>query len=475
MGLFRRGTKLLRLGSGLRDCCCRPEQPEECWCPDPCVFYWSWGGSRFFPAKEYPLDLPCDFGRIGGEFYEADRRDSFGLIDGDLDAYSSASGNPGTIEGGTTFGVVGSSLRVGNLGGPTFAEVGYGGSISGPLSYAAEEEIFGRLSGYEGSLGVGQAFYSWSSYIYIGCRNDANGVPQFLLYAFINTYIAAEQVIDYRFSGGFDTDADAVYDQRIIFNGFLAITGSDNITGDGVVLSLDSECTPASELQCNGPTRAMKRMISELQLSIDSEGVYVNEQLFPWEVELFGTPVDNRGLTELWKIDGQDPTGFSAILKMKDSCQPGDCDCEVDLTGRTVVFKGKTFTYGSGDEFTSDDGSEFWEESPTGVFRKVTYDACDVSQQFIALEETAEIICSETIEEGQFWAVFFTVECRERDACGGAFDRSRTTLFNGIFTCDSEGFPSGTPTVELANDELSDPAPTGDCASFPAAPSINFT
>jgi hypothetical protein len=183
------------------------------------------------------------------------------------------------------------------------------------------------------------------------------------------------------------------------------------------------------------------------------------------------TPID---CVEEYLLPSSDSVGITTF-GLVDTAGCGPCECTADLTGRTVVFKGKTFTYGSGDEFTSDDGSEFWEESPTGVFRKVTYDACDVSQQFIALEETAEIICSETIEEGPFWAVLFTVVCRERDACGGAFDRSRATLFNGIFTCGSGGFPTGTPTVELANDSLSDPAPTGDCASFPAAPSINFT
>jgi len=70
MGLFRRGTKLLRLGSGLRDCCCRPE-PEECWCPDPCSYYWQWdGGARLAPAATL-LESQC-----AGPFYQFRETDS---------------------------------------------------------------------------------------------------------------------------------------------------------------------------------------------------------------------------------------------------------------------------------------------------------------------------------------------------------------------------------------------------------------
>ena len=484
MGLFRRGTKLLRLGRGLRlggeprDCCCRP--PEECWCPDPCVFYWSWGGSQVFPAKEYPLDFPCDFQRLGGELYNADLRDSFGLIDGDLDRYSSASGNPGTIEGGTTSGYVASSLAVGQ--GTSLAQVSYGGFLTGPLSYAAEEEIFGGLSGYQGSLGVGGALYSWNSSIDITCRSDANGVPRFFLYAFIDTSIRAEQVIDYRYSGGFDTDPDAVFDTRVIYNGFKAITGSGNVTGSGVVLALESKCTRSSELQCNEPSRAMKRMISELQLSIDGDGVYVNGQLFPWEVNIFGTPVDNRGLTELWKIDGQDPTGFSAILKMKDSCFPGVCDCDLDLTGRTVVFEGRTFTYGSLQQFISDDGLTIWEEGPSaGRFTRADRRECDPTVSMRV--RTAEVSCS-TFDGVPRWFVYLDSECYEREngGCAPTVTASKITLYSGAFSCDSDGYPVGaahsftddTDPPDLDGENISG-TPSTNCDVENPIPSISFS
>jgi len=86
MGLFRRGTKLLKLGSGLRDCCCRPEQPEECWCPDFCTYYWQWdGGERLAPAATL-LESPCGGENTGSFGFEADFGDvytddqPFGLI-----------------------------------------------------------------------------------------------------------------------------------------------------------------------------------------------------------------------------------------------------------------------------------------------------------------------------------------------------------------------------------------------------------
>jgi hypothetical protein len=334
----------------------------------------------------------------------------------------------------------------------------------GYVSSAAQEEIFGQ------AYGNLYGWYNVGHSVIVLCDLTQGNLPTTAELKFIG-----RSVVDIRVS-------DPVNPGIAYFLRSVDRHTSQDFFGK-VQLNANTECKTDSNLLCNNFNPAGEgprlHLSEDVEFVFSDSGLSVNGTLYEWQdrpLGIFeGAVIDNGSVTDLWKVPGDFPFEATVTLKRRDSCQPGICDCEVDLTGRTVVFKGKTFTYGSGDEFTSDDGSEFWEESPTGVFRKVTYDACDVSQQFIALEETAEIVCSESIEEGPFWAVLFTVVCRERDACGGAFDRSRATLFNGIFTCGSGGFPTGTPTVELANDSLSDPAPTGDCASFPAAPSINFT
>jgi hypothetical protein len=448
MGLFRRGTKLLKIGSGLRDCCCRPENPEECWCPDLCRYYFSFGGTQRLSAREVLREITCT---PGGEASTERNYDSYGLAT-----------IPGTARQFHEVRAF-SDLKYINLAGtgvvgsPTgdcyYLLFSYISNIAGNTPQTAFTDQFNPQFPFSQEIYY-QTFlqiiaYPGASYFYPDQPPSTWGVAVSL----------AQQVLLVKY--GFGSQATLLYKRSLT-----------------TIFPVSASCIADSRYECSTVTPNRLHTLSlDTELTIDPEnGVVCEGNTYGWtSANDFPADVD-LGYTE-WHVAEEYPlaTNITVSIKSLPSCQPGDCDCEVDLTGRTVVFKGKTFTYGSGDEFTSDDGSEFWEESPTGVFRKVTYDACDVSQQFIALEETAEIICSETIEEGQFWAVFFTVECRERDACGGAFDRSRTTLFNGIFTCDSEGFPSGTPTVELANDQLSDPAPTGDCASFPAAPSINFT
>ena len=102
MGLFRRGTQLLRLGSGLRDCCCRPEKPEECWCPDWCRYYWDWGGTTIFPAREY-LKNSCDIpGRLEIVTPGPTVPDSFGFLSPVFN-YSGLSDNKAGIGGVFTF------------------------------------------------------------------------------------------------------------------------------------------------------------------------------------------------------------------------------------------------------------------------------------------------------------------------------------------------------------------------------------
>jgi len=173
---------------------------------------------------------------------------------------------------------------------------------------------------------------------------------------------------------------------------------------------------------------------------------------------------------------------YEASFKKLSSCQPGDCDCEVDLTGSTVVFEGKTFTYGSLEEFVSEDGVTRWSETLAGVFVRVDYDTCDPSQFFIASTVTAEVFC--ITEDGQdYWAVALTRQCAERSVCQASTDAERTTQWSGFFDCAADGKPTGAAHAlddgsqppDLDTDVTSGGVLSGDCVGDPAVPSISFS
>lgn len=463
MGLFRRGTKLLRLGGGLRDCCCRPEKPEECWCPDPCMFYLSWGGAEFFPPRDYAPDV-CLGNQIAYESHDLEKQDSYGMIDGLLQQFSSASGNAGPIQGGTTRGSFSLSVVLGFIpyytARSSLVNVRYTGFATGPLAFEAEEEIFGILSGYQGSLGVGSADYSWVYEVQIYCDFDENGVPQFFLFAFRYVEVTAGQVVDYRFSGPFDTGADAVLDTEVIYRAYQYIgvrreTEIGSTPDRGLPIQLESECTPSLALQCAQPVVRMKRMIGDVELSFADEGVYINSHLIPWSDDfLFAIPkIDNRSLTELWKPNGQDPTAFSAVIKRKETCDPPPCDCSASIVGRRVLFEGREFTVGELDTILGTsiehDGQSYWEEVSTGSFRRTDFETCG-DGSYVRRVKQATVACSDFGDGVDRWYVILDHICYDRDQeeCLPGFTASRERTWTGYFPCTQTGRPLGMPRGE---------------------------
>lgn len=212
--------------------------------------------------------------------------------------------------------------------------------------------------------------------------------------------------------------------------------------------------------------------------SIDT-GINVNGVQIPMNMDIsFGDLSQWTGPREVrFTIVKHEKCCFTDCDPNINHCCPSkfpQCDCKLDLTGRSVEFQGQEFTYGSRQTFSSDDGLIVWEESPTGTFRKIIYDNCDPSQRIKTFEETAEVFCT-NIDGTDFWAVQLIVQCFERDACFPPFDRSRTITWNGILECDFNGYPFGSSETEFASNIPSNPAPTGSCISLPEIPSFSFT
>lgn len=251
---------------------------------------------------------------------------------------------------------------------------------------------------------------------------------------------------------------------------------------DSAVLDLDRDYCPQKKGNANCSFCETWHLPEEVPVSLSFDtGITINGVNIPLRLQSLTA---GRALS-----DWNGPREITVtIVKNKKCCftdcdpdtnhccpfDSSECDCEADLTGRTVVFQEQTFTYGSGQTFNSDDGLIVWEESRTGTFRKIIYDNCDPSQRIKTFEETAEVFCT-NIDGTDFWAVQLIVQCFERDACSPPFDRSRTITWNGILECDFNGYPFGSSETEFASNIPSNPAPTGSCISLPEIPSFSFT
>ena len=427
MGLFRRGTKLLRLGSGLRDCCCRPENPEECFCPDVCRYYFRYGGDNVFSEKTL-IEPACL-----SPNQEQEREDVF-------EGFSPLQGtNPVT-------GNVEEGFSSYTLGAQKISQGGDSGCV-GPQFERTHTHLVAAVDN-EYTRSVLESFAFIAPQIRYGQNITARVKPSpassWAVDFFIGSRVTLQTLFGY---------AVVVFDERRF-----------------VSIDVPATCQKNILFQCDiEPLVSRSHLNQDAAFAISGEGVTFDGVLHAWGIDI----VVQNGTD--WEVAGEYPfdKALSLTLKGLNSCQPGDCDCELDLTGRTVVFEGQTFTYGSGQTFNSGDGLTVWEESPTGTFRKIIYDDCDPGQQIKTFEETAQVFCT-NIDGTDFWAVQLIVQCFERDACSPPFDRSRTITWDGILECSSDGYPSGSPETELASDLPSNPAPTGTCDPIPDMPTFSF-
>jgi hypothetical protein len=438
MGLFRRGTQLLKLGSGLRDCCCRPEKPEECWCPDWCRFSWYWPGmdvvslTRTFKSVSCIQFDPKLESAFFGYFPDPPFAGAYGLIKADTPQ----------------------QFRTG------FIDIGTADAL-----FSSEETYFAFNHGRTGDIEpFGNIF---------GLPATRAGYITFLAF---RLYCKKKDVL---------TESNALFLEvtlrqevvasRLAFNAsFIPLY----IFWGTSEIEIPSVCVNNQDLQCNEPYVTALQPEQNLEIELDQTGVTVNGNSSAWTPYLAAGLFTANG--DSWEVENEYPLATTVTLTVA-SCQAAPCDCNAVLSGIPVQFEGREFTYGAGDEFISDDGATRWVESSPGLFYRYDYDPCDYSQQFVANQKTANVFCT-NVDGQDYWAVVLTNECYERSSCGGGYDAARAVQWSGLFSCSEGGFPEGFPhsasdaadPPDFLYDIPSDPAPTEECAGDVAIPSFRF-
>jgi len=180
---------------------------------------------------------------------------------------------------------------------------------------------------------------------------------------------------------------------------------------------------------------------TDLEISVNAEtGITINNTVFSW-----GPPPGNQlpnvnDGTELvdWTTDTF-PYDGSLTIKRENFCSTAPCDCDVDISGRTVTFKGKNFTVGTS-SFTSD-GDESWtynfvtpfSGTRSGMHEFVYQDNTGGRTEKSA---TVRFYCS-LLEQ---WVLDFESVCFIYNE-GGSQIGTCTNRWTYEFLCDGEGSP----------------------------------
>ena len=450
MGLFRRGTKLLKLGSGLRDCCCRPEQPEECWCPDWCRYYWDWEGNGFFPAGTF-LENQCS----GNSLFNNITNHSapqFGITVGDINSVITSF----TADASRLIGGFLNSLFDDQPTGWIAAELQT--SVTGYVSESLEEELFGVSYG-----GAVVSPYNHTVIFQIACFLSPNGEPSIRLRGFSGSLIYVQQ-----------RTVQTGYPTEPLVNFYSTVD-----------IPLQSQCVSDKNFACLPGDILARHLENEIGIVFDENNVTVGGTAYPWnilDIDVLSFPrrtfAEGDAITTDYRVENKFPTEGTLTLRQKSFCVAGDCDCTESLTGMTVTFEGKTFTYGSLEQFV--DGVDTWEETIPGLFRRTTRETCDGT--YVAAVKIAEVFC-ETVDGTDYWTVYLDSECYERDeaTCPASADARRIMQWTGVFTCGGDGKPGGTP--HSATDAADPPdldsnttlgTPAAECAGDLDLPAISF-
>jgi hypothetical protein len=465
MGLFRRGTQLLKLGGGMRDCCCRPEKPpvpEDCWCPDLCSYYWEWGGDIDFPGqKSFLVNNKCNP-------YYTEGADIAGDQPANADAVLFP---PGLFALGRREGA-------GDGASITFSR---GQAVTWVPDQGLSDEIIAFFFAQQG-----------------GGATREERVNRITESSFGSVKITCLQLRE----PGFRIEAERTCQVLICYDilgaGYCQTNGKIDFAlinyrqyaGGNIFNALPSSCQRNDLLKCPEDISVLadglwySHLLDGTQLSWSDSGLFVNGALiYEWiyAPPRIGQQVLPDALTGSL-ASFHKPISASVTLKRHASCRSGPCDCNESLGGAIVLFEGKTFSYGSFDEFVSDDGITRWAELLPGLFVRYDYDPCDPSQFFIASTLTAEVFCT-SVDGQDYWGVTLQRQCAERSACQPATDAERTTIWSGIFECDPDGKPTGDPhsaadplqPPDLDSDVTSGGTPSGDCAGIPTIPSFRFS
>jgi hypothetical protein len=437
MGLFRRGTKLLKLGSGLRDCCCRPEKPEECWCPSLCSYY-----------------IVCD-----GHDSEAEGSISFTencfpkfLLKATDDCFVSALDDPVC----TTFGGITSNPSVKR----TIYELGDTRSVLGACYSFRLLPCFGigalRRVARQGWVNGEQLALFCSIGANVTCRGSlVANAGQWEVFAFIDVLlIQGTQVRRIGKSIGSPS-----YYSYPIPEAATGPCGKDQARS----------CPHLSENYLIGKNvkhlNDLTFLLTFNDLRIQADGF---EQVIQWQ-----SSQDSNPLLALPESDDESIYSLEFDLLKKESCQPSaPCDCNQSLDGMIVTFEGQQFNYGSLDNFFN--AGTWWEETSAGVFRRRDTEPCDGSLNQTVKQATIE--CTQ-IDGVDTWVCYLDHTCEERDdlTCPGPPDASRNKQWTGIFECDENGKPTGSPgSLEVDSDTTSG-TPAVECVSALNVPSISIS
>ena len=426
MGLFRRlSGGLLRIGGALQDCCCRPQSPPPSYNCD-CVSFLS----------------DCDGGEA--DFLHSASLPYYGLA---TDLCPTSNFVFFKEDGFATGGFVGYDYYR-SVG---LEEITYPG-------YVRENGIVGTLE----DLWI-KSLESFNVFGQIGVICEAAQV--------INEGIGC-YYIRARFGFRWQKTVDLSPTSSNVFRRDF----------DGGTVRLELKCQPADAREFKEKC-CRDRLAPPPRLAIvaDRNGLTVNGVLTPWE-ETFvyeycvNQQFEGNTYTET-EIPCVDPPwgdelyrdSLELVFNTESACD--ECDCEIDLSGRTVIFEGQSFSYGQGQDFSSYP-VYIAEESP-GLFKKIVYDDCDQDQQIIKVSEKTAIIYCLNVDGEDKWAVLLISECYERDACDLVSQRTRTVTWDGFFNCGGDGIPRGAPENTLNSDINST---TGYCnAALPPIPSITLT
>lgn len=451
MGLFRRGVKLLRLGDGLRNCCCRPENPEECWCPSLCRYYFEWSGTRRFPAETFILE-PCS------PTYSYQEREQslpeYGLCNY---GYPNVAREQTSIFFDKRFAT--GSPKPGDYCG--IMQLSFSHRVTGLT--AESEYLDGIFGGRDFAVGM-QTQYSQTLSCFVAPQKEA-------VFGYQDQPVGSWSVY-------FN------YNSHVFVKPFFAPGAFVYNTQKSALVFVPARCQNNSDYECDSLSSANRLHLDEsVDFLISGNGVTFDGVLHEWEevADPYGTHTDDQ--SPEWIVNGEYPFDENATLtiKMLPTCRPGNCDCAAALTGRKLVFEGKTFTYGSLEQFSSEDGLTTWEEFLPGIFIRDDRRECDSTS--IVRRRKAEVACG-VFEGTDRWYSLLTSECYERDPenCSPVITGSKVMLFSGAFACNDSGFPIGPPRSfldpnnppDLDSQTTPNGEPSEGCVPDNPIPSISF-
>lgn len=408
MGLFRRGTQLLKLGSSLRDCCCRPEQPEECFCPDWCRYYWDWGGGLRVPSGSLMTQSPCDYIPVeDGAIAGSDVTGAYGVGTEILPQYFVYKPNPRVA-----------ANKQGTI------ELSYNEIMDFQVSEADADTLFPvKCPGYPGIPNVSVRYRTFFRVVF-SCEQDQSSASFQLFFAELTQEVVA--------NSGYSC-------QRPLFLSYKSTSGLS-------LSALASSCSSSPLLTCDGQPSSRRHVDVDVEVSVGDSGVIVAGTTYPWASDF--SEQDNA---VAWQVSGEYPlsNGTAPLtLRRLSSCQPNlPCDCTTSIVGRSVIFEGRTFTIGDLDTILGTsiehDGQSYWEEVSTGSFRRTDYEVCDGT--YVARVKTATVSCS-TFDGVEKWFVILDHKCYDRDpaTCPPSY-ALKEAGWTGVYNCTGTGAPVGLP------------------------------